>query len=147
MFEFIDQEAPECNVDVEFVDSIEQRLGIRFPTVLKEYYLQHNGAEIYESPFICNGSRFCVIEMLTMKYGTLPVDVLCIHQAEADEIPAGYIPFALDEDYDYFYWHKDTGRVVFISREDAENPMPVCDSMDEFFSILNEVNRKDGGNG
>lgn len=142
MYEFIAREAPGNKIDEEYIQSIEHQFEFQFPPALKEYYLRYNGAQMYESPFICNGYRFCAIEILAMKVGTLPVETIIAQQVEAKDIPECYVPFALDEDYDYFYWNKNTGKVVYISREDADNPLPVCNGINEFFHILDEVRRE-----
>ncbi len=143
MYQFIAREAPECRINEQYLSDFERQFELRLPPVLREYYLLYNGSQMHEVPFISKGYQFCAIEILTLKYGTTPVEALLIHQAAADEIPDSYVPFALDEDYDYYYWNKDSGHIVYISREDVDNPLPVCDDMNQFFAILEKV-RKEG---
>ena len=48
------------------------------------------------------------------------------------------IPLAIDMDEDNYYWNSKTGKVYYISSSNVENPILVCNSVDEFFEILNK---------
>lgn len=143
MFDFVAQDAPDKRIDAACLDEAERRFGFRFPGPLREYYLQHNGAAIHEAPFVRNGCRFRVIGLLMMKYGSTPVEDMLASLEDEEEL-ADCVPFARDEEYEYFYWLKETGEIVYIDREDVENRLPVCGSMEEFFRLLNtHAERKD----
>lgn len=137
MFEFIAREALDARIDEAYLSEVENRYGVRFPQPLREYYLRHNGAEFEEAPFISNGYRFCVAELLTIRHATMPLEEVLENQEGEDELE-GCVPFAMDADYEYYYWLKDTGEIVYIDFEDVENRLPVCGSMEEFFQLLNE---------
>ena len=47
------------------------------------------------------------------------------------------IPLAEDEDGEHFYWDSKTGKVCFICRENVENPIPICNSVEAFIELLN----------
>ena len=141
MYRFISRDNLSAAVDEAYLEELERRFDFRFPQRLRDYYLQHNGADIHASEFVAGGYRFCVAEMLAVKVGTLPVEKITAN-LDGEEGFEGYIPFAMDADYEYFYWHRETGQIVYIDREDAENLLPVCSSMDDFFEILNTINGK-----
>jgi hypothetical protein len=39
---------------------------------------------------------------------------------------------------DCFYWNIKDSKVYFISHEDVESPTIICNSVDDFFEILNK---------
>lgn len=54
-------------------------------------------------------------------------------------IPKTFIPLAEDVDNDDYYWDKETGKVFYLAMSNVENPIPICDSVEEFFKLLNYV--------
>lgn len=138
-FTFISHRHPDApNATGEMLAAWESKWGIKFPPTLKEYYLRHNGAEIEECSFEKDGLGFCVILIYALEYGTMPLEKMyeCAHRNKA--IPSTYIPLALDEDEDDYYWDSKSGNVFYLSLENVEHPIPICGSVDEFFHILNE---------
>ncbi len=138
MYKFIDAIDDTSMVDEAYVKSVESKYGITFPRVLRNFYLSYNGAEIVECPFSKHNIDFCVVEITPLKYGTRPVEKILDYNKNNKWIPDTYVPLALDEEYEDYYWQTDTGKVVFLSRANDENPIPISDSIEEFFELLNE---------
>ena len=138
MFKFISKEDLSSRIDDTYIDEIEKEYGFSFPEILRRFYVEHNGDEIVECSFQKHGIDFCVIEMHPLKYGTMPIEKMLNLTRENEESPIEYVPIALDEDYENFYWNVNKGNVLFISEENDEHPIPITDTVEEFFELLNE---------
>lgn len=137
MFNFIESEDMDANVSEEYVVQMEKELGIVFPQILKNYYLYHNGSEIKECRFEKYGLEFCVILIFSLNYGTISVEKILKYNAKNSSIPKSFMPLALDEDEDDYYWDTQEGKVYYLSLENVEHPKEICGSVEEFFEILN----------
>lgn len=139
MFKFIESQDLEKNVSNEYIDSIEKELNIKFPNVLREYYLKHNGANLKECSFKIAGiDQFSLDIIIPLKYGTTPLEKEYKWVLENEYIANENIPLAVDMDGDNYYWNSKNGKVYYISVENVENPILVCNSVEEFFEILNK---------
>lgn len=137
MFNFIDYENRDALVSEEYIDKLEWELDIKFPKILKNYYLQYNGAEINECRFEKFGVEFCVVLIRALGYGTMPLEKVLKYNETNDAIPKTFIPLALDEDEDDYYWDSESGKVYYLSLSNVEHPKEICGSVEEFFEILN----------
>ena len=54
-----------------------------------------------------------------------------------DEYLQNFIPLAEDIDGNDYYWDKKTGKVFYLFIDDVENSIPICDSVEDFFKLLN----------
>ena len=100
-------------------------------------YNVYSGAEIKECEFVRQGIEFCVIDMLQFHIGLGKLEQVINISFENKHLPTGYIPFAGECEGDYFYWNSNTGEIYFISFQNMEHPVLICNSMEEFFDILN----------
>lgn len=137
MFRFISRDTNEKNVTKEYVHELEAKLGIRFPDILVEYYTNHNTAELLEFSFSIHRLDFSVEFIIPLKYGTVCVEKILSFNEGNESVPATFIPLAEDVDGEDFYWDSLNGKVFYLSMENVENPIPICDSVEEFFEILN----------
>ena len=53
MYGFVKEKSENTHISSCEVLEIENKYNINFPTMLKEYYLQHNGDKIRLSPLCC----------------------------------------------------------------------------------------------
>jgi len=139
MFDFLSVIKTEHNVSHEYVNSIEERLGVKFPAVLREFYTKYNCSDIKELPFRVHDIEFCVDFILPVGNHRNTVEEYWGYIQGDELIPQTFIPFANDIDGDDFYWDSQNGKVYYLSMENAENPIPICNSVDEFFEILNKA--------
>jgi len=139
MFKFITNENEKAKVTEEYVDSIEKKLNIKFPEILREYYLKHNGANIKECSFKIAGiDKFSLDIIIPLKYGTTPLEKEYKWVLGNEYISNEHIPLACDILGENFYWNSKSGKVYYISQGNVENPILVCNSVEEFFEILNK---------
>lgn len=137
MFNFIDFEYDNANVTDEYIIQLEKELGISFPTILKKYYLQHNGAEIKECSFEKEGIEYCVVLITSLNFGTMPLEKIIKYNQKNEAIPKSFVPLAVDEDEDDYYWDAKDGKVYYLSLSNVEHPREICGSVEEFFELLN----------
>lgn len=140
MFKFIENEELEKNITNEYIDELENKMNIKFPNILREYYLKHNFANTKECTFKLDGieGEFILDFIIPLKYGTCNFEKEYEYVLENECISNEYIPLAVDMDGDNYYWHSKSGKVYYISHENVENPILICDSVVAFFEILNK---------
>lgn len=139
MFDFIIMDNPEYNVSHEYVDAVEKRLNIQFPEILRCYYTEHNFAEIEERPFEVLGMTFCVEFIMPLNNAKICVESILKINENDEWIPKTFIPLAEDVDADDYYWDSSDGKVYYLTMGNIENPIPVCDSVEEFFELINNA--------
>lgn len=153
MYKFILQDDEEFRIDEEYLLEFERKYEIEFPKALREFYLQHHGADIEEcsfDPTQYNGLEFVVVNMIPLDYVTHTVEknIVRMRRIADDNKNAGrlkiaemfgnYIPFADDIEDDMFYWDRRDQKVYFFSWQNPENSLLICDSVDEFFELMNK---------
>lgn len=137
MFSFSVYSGKNANVTAEYIAELEKDLGIQFPEILKEYYMNNNADDTLECPFSANGFDFCVASIIPLNYGTMPLEKIMAYNFDSEEIPKTFIPLAEDIDSEIYYWDAADGQVYYLSVGNVEYPIPVCGSVEEFFDILN----------
>lgn len=138
MFNFVIKKNKEAYISLNYIESLENEFSINFPDILKEYYLEYNGAEIKECRFSKYGLEFCVMLIVAINYGTMPFEKIVKFNRNNDSEYKNFFPLAVDEDEDEYYWDADTGAVYYLSFSNAEHPILICSSVEEFFFMLNK---------
>lgn len=140
MFKFIESEELDKNITNDYIDELENKMNIKFPNILREYYLKHNSANTKECIFRLNGieEKFVLDFIIPLKYGNCNFEKEYKWVLENECISNEYIPLAVDMDGDNYYWHSKNEKVYYISHENVENPILICNSIAEFFEILNK---------
>jgi len=135
MFNFIKKENEKARITEEYIGNIEKKLDIKFPTVLREYYLQHNGAEIEECSFEMYDIEFSVLSICDF-YGTMTVEKIIENDLRNDDIPNECYPIA-EDDINRYYWNTADDKIYYYEK-DEEEPTVICESIEAFFEILNK---------
>ena len=136
MFKFIKAENEEFNITEEYVRNIENKLNIKFPKSLREFYIEHNGAEIKECKFLLHNMEFLVCSICNLKYGSLPVEKILEYDSKNEYIPNECYPIA-EDDINIYYWNTKDDKVYYYMHDDIEHPIEICKSVKNFFEILN----------
>jgi len=137
-YRFVASQTDQQNVTLEYIRQLEQQRQIQFPQVLTEYYQRYNMAPMKEVSFERLGITFYMSCIAPLCYGTMPVEKQLQYNDKNAYIPDTWIPFADDQEGDHFFWDTETGAVSYVCRENVENPIPICDSVEEFFELLND---------
>lgn len=137
MFNFISGENSEKNVTHEYINELENKLNIKFPDILIDFYTHYNTADIREFSFFVHNLEFSVEFIIPLLYGNVCVEKILSFNESNEYISKTFIPLAEDVDGEDFYWDASNGKVYYLSMENVEHPIPICDSVEQFFEILN----------
>ena len=137
MYSFIESKDAKCQLNIDDILEIENKFNIKFPNILKEYYIKYNGSQIKECYFSINGNDYNVNEIISLKYGKYSFEKEYEQVIENRYISNIYIPFAKDISNQSYYFNLKDNKIYYISIDDIINPIFICDSIDEFFEILN----------
>lgn len=137
MFKFISNDSNKDNVPLDYISEFEKKKSITFPDVLVDYYMNHNKAELKEVNFSIHNLEFSVEFLIPLKYGNVCVEKILSFNEGNEYISKTFIPLAEDIDGEDFYWDSSNGKVYYLSMENVENPIPICNSVEQFFEILN----------
>ena len=138
MFKFIRNDPNKDNVTLEYIKMFEETWNIRFPNILVDYYMNHNQAELEEFSFTIHNLEFSVEFIIPLQYGNVCVEKILSFNEGNEYISKTFIPLAEDIDGEDFYWDSSSGKVFYLSMENVENPIPICDTVEQFFEVLNK---------
>ena len=140
MYKFIEERRTKYTITEADIKEVEERFNITFPPVLRNFYLEHNGDKIRECIFKLKGNEYMVHDMHYIKIKEqVSVDLVYQWQLDDGDISPNMIPFAYDLGGESYYWSTENGKVYFINGEDIENPQYVCESINEFFKLMEEA--------
>ena len=146
------------------IDRIEKKFGIKFPDILREYYLKYNAKWIHS--IVINApdeDGSCIHDILPIintpinEFGVKnEYSVECIKDNEMNEpkefgylrIRNNFIPLAINQGGNIYYWDSNDGK-VYISYNDNEDengleiPYYVCSSVEEMFKLMDEAYEKE----
>lgn len=137
-FKFISCESKQGNVTLEYIRKLESKLKISFPNVLIEYYTHHNKAELLEPTFIIEGLEFTVEFIIPLCNGRVCVEKILSFNSGNEYIPKTFIPLAEDIMGSDFYWDSSNRKVYYLYMGNVENPIPICNTVEQFFELLNK---------
>ena len=138
MYEFIEKVKEEYLISDEDIRNIEDTLKIKFPVVLRDYYLHYNGAEIKEIVFYTDDFEHEVSCVLPLKHRNDCIERMIEIDRKNGYIPDNMIPIASDDGGDLFYWDTLTENVYAYYDDNIENPIYICSGIKAFFDIMNE---------
>lgn len=126
------------NITEEYINEFQNKYNVILPEILKEYYLKYNKNDIKKCEFYLYSEEhnFCLDFIIPLRDANVNVEKT-LEMYKDDKYLQTIVPLAEDIDGDDYYWDKKTGKVFYLSMENAENPIPICDSVEEFFKLLN----------
>ena len=136
MYSFVKAQSENTHILSRDIMEIESKYNIKFPEVLREYYLKHNGDKIRLCIFKVDDEEFGVAEIVELKYGNCSFEKLVENDMEDGFIDEHLYPLACNEGGDYFYWDIRDENVYMLYCDDIENPVWICASVKEFFDLL-----------
>lgn len=105
MYKFIEKIKTEYSINEKDIKNIEERWGISFPPLLKEFYLNCNGADINLCIFVLDGYEHEISEFIPLKYGEYNFDDIIKNDREGGIISNNMIPLDSNRGGDYYYWN------------------------------------------
>lgn len=129
------------NITQEYIDNFQNKYNVELPEILKEFYLKYNNSDIKECKFYLYNEEynFELEFIIPLRDANVNVEKILELNMNNEYIPKTFIPLAEDVDSDNYYWDKETGKVFYLAMSNVENPIPICDSVEEFFKLLNYV--------
>ena len=100
--------------------------------------MNHNRSELEEFSFLIHNLEFSVEFIIPLRYGNICVEKILSFNEGNEYISKTFIPLAEDIDGEDFYWDSSSGKVFYLSMENIDNPIPICDTVEQFFEILNK---------
>lgn len=138
MFEFISNESNKGNVTLDYIKAFEEKWHISFPSILVDFYTNHNKAELKECTFSIHNLDFTVEFIIPLMNGNVCVEKILSFNAGNEYISKTFIPLAEDIEGEDFYWDASNGKVYYLSMGNVENPIPICNTVEQFFELLNK---------
>ena len=117
---------------------IQHLLHIQFPPVLKDFYLNYNRTDLKPISFCLHNIRFDLDFIIPLDNSNVSVEKILSFNKDNEYIPKTFIPLAEDIKGDDFYWDSGTGAVYYLTMGNIENPIPVADSVEDFFLLLKD---------
>lgn len=141
MFKFIEFDDQSGNVTNEYIDMFEEKYDIIFPELLKQFYTEHNFAELKEHCFVLHKDiKFQIDFILPIAGANDNVEKgISFVLKNYKDMPSSFVPLARDIESEYYYWDKNDERVYCVSIGNPEHPIPVSNNIKEFFQVLNEA--------
>lgn len=136
MYSFIKKMKDDEKITIEDIAEIEKTFSFQMPEILKEYYLANNGASIHRCIFSVDGYEVEVAKLVELKYGYLPLEKIIEMDRKDGFISPNMIPIARNSGGDYYYWDSKSGKVYLFLCDSIENPIWICQNIEEFFSLL-----------
>lgn len=102
MYSFVKSKSESTHISSRDIMEIESKYNIKFPEVLREYYLKHNGDKIRLCIFKVDDEEFGVAEIVELKYGNCSFEKLVENDREDGFIDEHLYPLACNEGGDYF---------------------------------------------
>ena len=136
MYKFIEKRIEEFHVDEKEIQEIENKYHIIFPEILKKFYLEYNGDTIKLCSFVIDGYQYSIAKIVQLKYGTCTFEYIVDNDREDGIMDKNLMPIARNEGGDYYYWDIMSQNVFLYYCDDIENPIYICNNLEELFQIL-----------
>lgn len=136
----LDLNKENSDITVEYINEFQNKYNVILPEILKDYYLKYNKNDIKKCNFYLYGEKynFCLDFIIPLRDANVNVEKI-LEMNKNDKYLQTIVPLAEDIGGDNYYWDKKTGKVFYLSMGNVENPIPICDSVEEFFKLLNYV--------
>ena len=137
MYKFIEECDNDYFVREDDIKRIEEAWEIKFPSILKQFYCNYNGAKIYLCSFYLNDFEYEIAKIIPLKYGYC-FEKIIANDRQDGIIPKDMIPIARNEGGDYYYWNLLNENIFLYYCDDIENPVYICENIEKLFEIMNE---------
>lgn len=143
-FGFFDEPVTETELTEADITAEERQFNIRFPDVLREFYLTHNGCYVREMQFLIDGAFYDVEEMLPLTGTRMTMSHVREQFSENPEIPGSFYPIAINSSEGTYFWDSLTGEIWFVAENSSLSPEYVFGSIQEMFEAMEQALTKDG---
>lgn len=138
MFSFVQEPAVKAEretVDTE-IRKLENKYKIKFPEVLRKYYLGFDGARIKLQRLEIRGYSCEVSGIVPICGDGLSFEKIVENDRTDGFISEDFYPLATDRGGDIYYWDAKSEHVYLMLADDIENPFLASNSVADFFELL-----------
>lgn len=136
MDRIIRDRSKEYSITEQDIKEVEERFGIHFPEILKQFYLEHSGAKIKYCRLKINDEDFYVEGLYYIKDPTVELEKVMQWDRDDGYIPNNMVLLAYDEGRERYYWDINDESVYFFDGADLDNPIFICKTICKFFDLL-----------
>lgn len=138
MYGFIKQIKEEYHITEEDLKIVEGKYDIKFPEILRSYYLEHNGDIIKTCYLLVDDYSYGIAKIVQLKNGTTTFEYIVDNDRKDGIIDENMFPIARNEGGDYYYWNKQTQNIYLYYCDDIEDPIYICENINSFFEIMDK---------
>lgn len=129
----IEQTSDDVSIAIR---QLEDKYDVVFPNILKEYYRKYNNCKIKLCRFFIDEYECEVSKILPIKGDGLTFEKIVENDRKDGFIDSNLYPLASNRGGDIYYWNAATENIELIYSDAIETPMKICDSVSEFFHVL-----------
>lgn len=115
------------------LEKIEKDYKIRFPEILRSYWLTYGDSAIKRCCFI---GRDFQTDLSAICSPMESMEVIKLGK-ENNWLPDNFYPIAHDSGGNYYCWNSEDNKVYLLFDDDIDNPFVFCDSVEELFNLMN----------
>ena len=124
--------------NISLIISMEQKYGISFPDVLRDYYIHYNCYKISLCVFRINNNEYEVAKIIPLDGDTLTFEKIVDNDRADGFISSNFYPLASNRGGDLYYWDCNTQNLFLVYADDVEHPISICHSITEFFKLMSD---------
>lgn len=143
MYKFIKDDSVSIGNITDILADFEKKYGIIIPDALKDYYIGNNDSKIQLCHFTVDGYKCEVSKIIPIVSSGLSVEKIVENNRVDGFINENLYPLAINRGGDTYYWDSRTENVYLLLSDDIENPFKICNSINEFWDILNDCHKVD----
>jgi len=138
-FSFVNDVVDAVPVSEEEISSLERLYGIRFPELLRSYYMTLNGCALKRMHLFIEDYEYSVRCILPIIHGGLTMEKLKKRIRGSEVISESLFPVADDYSGGMILWDSLSGKISYVTGNDGTEPEYIFASIDEMFEAMNEA--------
>lgn len=136
MYNFLKDTTKHNHTTISDITRIEEKYSIKFPSILKNFYLDYDGNKINLCKFNVDGYSCEVAKIIPLNANGLTFEKIVENDRADGFIDKDFYPIASNRGGDFYYWSSKTGKVYLVLADDIDNPFVVSSNVETFFSLM-----------
>ena len=136
MYNFLKETTKHNHTTISDITRIEEKYSIKFPSILKNFYLDYDENKINLCKFNVDGYSCEVAKIIPLNANGLTFEKIVENDRADGFIDKDFYPIASNRGGDFYYWSSKTGKVYLVLADDIDNPFVVSSNVETFFSLM-----------
>ena len=136
MYNFLKETTKHNHTAISDITRIEEKYSIKFPSILKNFYLDYDENKINLCKFNVDGYSCEVAKIIPLNANGLTFEKIVENDRADGFIDKDFYPIASNRGGDFYYWSSKTGKVYLVLADDIDNPFVVSSNVETFFSLM-----------